>query len=619
MANGYYRGGGSRTRGGVTAYRGPTQIQTESFFNPVPVEFMLGEINRRQQAFDVSYAGALAAKDELAQQQVGMVDLADKNRIIKEGMSNIDSLVQDKYGGDWGRAAKAVAGQVTAVRENPFWNAQKEAQKQREIAQELKIKYGPDALIFSDPTTLSVLDEQGRVRGAEAFQPDIIQKGDYATTARQIMSAVKADASSFGLSQVEADGLEHFLQTGKTQGITEEKIRGLAQDPRVQQLFLGRHGEIGRAGQLSEAQQRQHGFFGKTPEQFAEEQLMGAGLPMIHQQTDLRYVQDPLAVARYKSGLEAQGAGYSPSATRQSFETVSQNKLHEHQRRLNMANLPIEDELPGPFSLLKPDEIPGSEAKARTEADRQADLDKYYKDLVKEHPELGELKRDDAFAAYEDWITNQSEQSTLAWNMKLEDSAANIKSNLVSNLNQADFAAAGVTASGDVFGKKNISKELGYNNWQEFVGAFSDGKIEVVPQVDFLNGAMALTVPANPNRPRRGRPVTLNFQTDQQTRNMIQTGHDITSQYYDSKTYDGTDEKPLLDRDGNPTGIGLAVKGSGNILDGNQKVVIMTDYNSSPPRSQVVRLEDVQGKIAQTIDVRYNNFQGKLGNPGKLD
>jgi len=305
MPNHYTGGYGGRRFGGsgVTAYQGPTNIQAQSFFNPIPIDTMTGELERRQTAFDVGYAGALAEKDLLAQQQVGMSDLADKNRIIKEGMQNIDTLVQDQYGGDWGRASKAVAGQVTAIRGHKFWNAQKEAEKRREEAREFKIK-NPNAFIFNDPTNLSTLDEQGRVRAAGAFDVDMAARGDYAKTATDIMGMVEADAQAFGLQPVDVEGLSHFLQTGDRSGISEDKIRKLAANPAIQQLFLGRHGELGRIGELSEDQQRQQGVYGKTAEQFAEEQLLGAGLTRVHSKTDLKYIQDQMAIKRQTAALK---------------------------------------------------------------------------------------------------------------------------------------------------------------------------------------------------------------------------------------------------------------------------------------------------------------------------
>lgn len=306
MPNQYTGGyGGGRFGGsGVAAYQGPTNIQSQSFFNPIPIDTMTGELDRRQNAFDVGYAGALAQKDALTQQQVGLDDLESKNRIIKEGMQGIDTLVQDQYGGDWGRAAKAVAGQVTAIRGHKFWNAQKEVEKRRVEARDFKIK-NPNAFIFNDPSNLSTLDEQGNVRSTESFNVDMAARGDYAKTATDIMKMVESDAQAFGLQPVDVEGLSHFLQTGDRSGISDEKIRKLAANPAIQQLFLGQHGELGRIDELSPEQRKQQGLEGKTAEQFAEEQLLGAGLTRVHSKTDLKYIQDQMAIKRQTAAASA--------------------------------------------------------------------------------------------------------------------------------------------------------------------------------------------------------------------------------------------------------------------------------------------------------------------------
>ena len=279
--------------------RQPAAFQYQSFFDPTRAGDFIQSSQQAGAEYDISYTGALAAQDELAQNLVGMQDVAAKNKLLNESISEMNTLV-DKHGGDYGRAAKDIAAKVTQVRSNPFWNTAKEADRMRKMAEELKIKY-PNAYIFNDPTKKSVVDEEGNLRGYDEFQPDIVPEGDYNKTAREIMSMVKADAGSFGLSPVEARGLEHFLQTGSTEEISEEKIREIASKPEVQQLFLGRHSEIKRAvSELDEVQQRQHGLYGKTAEDFAYEQLVGAGLPMVHRKTDLRYVQDSLAVAGAK-------------------------------------------------------------------------------------------------------------------------------------------------------------------------------------------------------------------------------------------------------------------------------------------------------------------------------
>jgi len=316
MPNG--RRGGYGSYGGRSNYqydnRQPAAFQYQSFYDPIPVESLTASSQRSQQEYDVGYAGALAAQDELAQSLVGMRDIEQKNKILNESIANMNKTVEEKFGGDWGRASKDIAAQVTQVRSNPYWNMAKQAEARREETREIKLKY-PDAFVFNDPTQISVVDEEGKLRGAEAFQPDIVQRGDYNKTAREIMSMVQVNAGAFGLSREEARGLDHYVKTGEYKEITKTRIEELAGDSDVQELFLGRHTELRRAeAEMTEEQKQRHGLAGKTAAQFAKEQLLGAGKPLIHKQVDLDFSVDPVAAAAKKAAITAD-VPISPTTT----------------------------------------------------------------------------------------------------------------------------------------------------------------------------------------------------------------------------------------------------------------------------------------------------------------
>lgn len=288
---------------GMYRYNQPTMRQYESFFNPIPIDFLQQELGKRQGRYDAAFAGALAAKDELANVQVGMADLASKNEIISQGIGDINKMVEDKYGGDWGRASKEVARSVSSLRANPFWNAQAEAQKQRDIAQELKIKYGSDAMIFNDPTTLSVMNAAGGIRSFEDFQPDIVQRGDWAKTARELMAGITPDANPWGLTR---DEIDSFVKYGQVEEISRDKIEAFASDPAIQEAFLREHSEIRRGiSELDEGQQQQFGLLGKTAQDVAKEQLLGAAASTQHKKVDMKVTQDQDLLNKRKAAREA--------------------------------------------------------------------------------------------------------------------------------------------------------------------------------------------------------------------------------------------------------------------------------------------------------------------------
>ncbi len=270
-------------------YNQPTMSQYQSFFDPIPIEFLQQELDKRQGRYDAAYAGSLAARDELSNVQVDLADLASKNQIISQGIGDIDKLVEEKYGGDWGRASKEVARSVSNLRANPFWNAQAEAQKQRDIAQELKIKYGNNAVIFNDPSNLSVLDDQGRVRDFSQFQPDIVEKGDWLKTSRELLAGLTPDQIPIKLTEAEYG----YLRSGNIKKIDEDKLNAIISDPTVQASLLARHPEIGRIAKEGSAEMRgQFGIGDLSPEEFAQQQLYAAGRSALFSQADYNYNQD---------------------------------------------------------------------------------------------------------------------------------------------------------------------------------------------------------------------------------------------------------------------------------------------------------------------------------------
>jgi len=324
---------GGRYNGQYAYPQQPTTSQYESFFNPIPLDFLQEQLGSRQGKYDAAFAGTLGAQDELNQVQVGMSDIASKNQIVKEGIGNIDKIVNDKYGGDWSKASKEIARSVTQMRANPFWNAQKEVEKKRAAYQTQVDKFGPNALMFgADPRNVSTLDEQGQVRKQDQFAGEVVEKGDYIKTARELMAGLTPDKNTWGLTREEID---NFLGYGEVSQVTEKKIREMAQSPEMQEALLSRHGEIRRSGELSETQQKQHGFYDKTPEQFAEEQLFAAGRSAISRQVTKKVVADPIATQR----AATKAANVPIRATTNSSDVVG----HYYEGQLNTRDVTFND------------------------------------------------------------------------------------------------------------------------------------------------------------------------------------------------------------------------------------------------------------------------------------
>lgn len=133
-------------------------------YRPQFVQSDVGAMQRRmdelQQAYDQSYMGALAAEDQFNAFEVDPRDIGLKNEVI----GNFRKKVQDiltQYGGDWGAASKAIAKQVIATKQDPFFAT---ATRRHQLAEEeRKFKaMNPDAVILKSVRDFDLKDKEGK-------------------------------------------------------------------------------------------------------------------------------------------------------------------------------------------------------------------------------------------------------------------------------------------------------------------------------------------------------------------------------------------------------------------------------------------------------------------------
>jgi len=224
-----YPAGGSY-RGQYNYRQEPTASEYESFFNPVPLDFIQNQFDRRQGAYDTAFAGSVAAKEQMAQQQAALQDLGSKNQIINDTMGRIDKVVEEKYGGDWGRASKEIAGMVSSARQNPFWETTKHLAEQQKVQQEFQLK-NPNAWVYQDTLGQSTIDpDTGKVRDRESLTFRGAQRGDYETSIERQYADVKANVQDYALQQVKTEGVEGMLQKTRIEEIKAERLQALAKE-----------------------------------------------------------------------------------------------------------------------------------------------------------------------------------------------------------------------------------------------------------------------------------------------------------------------------------------------------------------------------------------------------
>jgi hypothetical protein len=199
--------------------------------------------------------------------------------------------------------------------------------------------------------------------------------------------------------------------------------------------------------------------------------------------------------------------------------------------------------------------------------------------------------------------------------MVRDDSPAEIKKNLISNINAANFESFSFTSTGDVFDKNSVVDKLGYDNYIELTDALKDKDIS--PRIDFTQGKMVVTLPAK-NRKKGRKPEDVYFSPDLETQDVLDIGQAITEMFTNSQTY-GDDSKPIRipDARGGYTNDAIFVVGTGNIATGNDKQIYVVDLSNPDTEPRETSLTSVHNYLAGLVDVKYNNLAGKTGNPGK--
>jgi len=609
---------------GMYRYNEPSVAQYESFFNPIPLDFVQQNLQQHQQKYDVGYGEALAAKDMYQGVEVGAEDIAGKNQIVTEFTNNMDKMVKEKYGGDWGRASKEVARMVTNVRQNEFWDTAKVLKDRREQERQLVMKYGPKALQFKSLQGMSAIDPAtGKVRRPEELDFDVQEQGDWQGYMKTVLSSINPDQYAFGLTDEEKGYLSH----GEFSRIDRKKLDKIIDQPEVINAFLNSNPEFGKAVKAG----LRYGEYEGNVKEAAKDFFRGNLYPTEFYKESKNFVQDWMLREQMDSTAKTQGNPYYASANQSTVIANVDQGLKEHQRKIRGFDPADKSFDPTPWIDPETGINYNTEAmlnafdqwergEASPEQKQKVDQRKqaYYNELVQQHPELRQFKtKEEAFKAYGDWMKNQAEETRLNWNLKLEDSPDNIKRQLFSNINSGNFKAMSFASTGDVFDKNSITDKLGYSDYTELQKVIKDEDIS--PVVDFREGRIAINIP-NKKKKNNIKPETVYFDPDVQTKDILNVGQYITERFYDANTY-GDNEKPIRIPDGRGgfTGDGIIVTGTGDIVSGNNKQIWLVDLNdqdgSNPPIQ--ISLEDVQGKLTEYIDRSFNNYQGKIGNPGK--
>lgn len=189
MQRGY---GYPQQRNSSYRYQGPSTAQYESFFNPIPIDFLQQNLAQHQGQYDQAFAGALAAKEAAAQQEIALGDEIYRNQLVDQSMQEMDKLAE-QYGGDYGRAAKGIARKVTNLRSDPFWNTSKYLKEQQGMQQKYLLE-NPNAHLYNDVMKMGAIDpDTGQVRTADQLTFEAEKKGDWQGSVEKQFADLQGD------------------------------------------------------------------------------------------------------------------------------------------------------------------------------------------------------------------------------------------------------------------------------------------------------------------------------------------------------------------------------------------------------------------------------------------
>ena len=215
------------------------------FINPIDVEYKpldLNVINQnlltQQKYFDAANEKIAAQMDEAG--KTSFLDPVAREKVLSDMNKSYQTLAE-KYSGRLGENTPEVLRTISNNVANPWFNLNKIQLAQASEEQKLRDQLGADAIVRSDvknqklydPTTGQWLQPQD-----QRLVPNVVKAADYQTIGLQLGQWLTADAKDDVLKRFKGDPeIAGFLQTGRWEGIKDEKLKKLVNDPAVQQAF----------------------------------------------------------------------------------------------------------------------------------------------------------------------------------------------------------------------------------------------------------------------------------------------------------------------------------------------------------------------------------------------
>jgi len=229
-------------------YYTPQRQQPLSAFVPLPMDFYIQQLEKRDQAYKQAMAMISSAEDIYGGREARSVDTAVKNQLIEEQFGDVHKLVKEKYNGDYGKALSDIYGRMAKFNQDPRWSELKrvydEDKKYRELISESAFKnnllFNPEYNAMNTPIEYDRLS--GRVTAPD-YTNTAMERPDYDKILQGTIAKMNMTTREGGLQRNQ--NFKGLLMRLSTAGMSPEEIsKYVDENPDIVDNFIR---ESGRA------------------------------------------------------------------------------------------------------------------------------------------------------------------------------------------------------------------------------------------------------------------------------------------------------------------------------------------------------------------------------------
>jgi hypothetical protein len=216
---------------------------------PQPIFSNVGMLQQQlaqdQARHDLAMQQQVAMEDMFAEVPTHPTDIPIKNKVLGDFQSKVQEVV-DRYGGDYGAAAKDIARLTSKTRQNPFFQLAPERRRLAEEERKARLQLGPNYIPIQSVTDKPLQDpESGEWVSPEELSYDYEDRRKLRELAQQEYDDVMKRVEDSGWYQNQK--FPWMLQKDVTRGARQEEVPELAAN--IKQTLLETRPELQNAGE----------------------------------------------------------------------------------------------------------------------------------------------------------------------------------------------------------------------------------------------------------------------------------------------------------------------------------------------------------------------------------